>query len=110
MDLLRRYAPPLAALVALLITMQVLDWPGCADEVGHGASAPVADTGGPLPAGGDAGHAGDGTPDCLCHVVFVPAPALPVLGTPVLSEVTLVPFQGGLRAVPLLPPEHVPLA
>lgn len=110
---MRRYCPPLAAVLLVLVTMQVLDWPGCADEIGHVSPTTSADAGATVPLGPNGAngpHQDDGTPDCLCHVVFVPAPTLPAVGAPIFVEIASLPFIDGILSVEELPPDHVPLA
>jgi hypothetical protein len=111
--LLHPYAPPLAAILLVLVTMQVMDWPGCADEIGHASATTAADAGATVPLGpngSDGAHPDDGMPDCLCHVVFVAAPTLPTAGVPTPAEAAFFPVIDGILSVEESPPDHVPLA
>ena len=112
---LRRYCPPLAAILLVLVTMQTFDLPGCADEVRHAAAHAAGsahsdsddrDEGPANPHG----TGGTSLPDCLCHVVFIPGPSVPALGAPALAHLVDPESPAGLSTVFMAPPEHVPIA
>lgn len=110
MNTLRRACPTLAALLIVFVTLQVLDWPGCADEVGHEPTSAQTSSGG---AGSNGASGDEGTasgPDCLCHVVFVSVPVLAPAGTPALAGTPLAEGEETPASVSGDPSDPVPLA
>ena len=120
MTRLRRIVSPLAALLAVLVVVQMTDLVACADE-----AITVADLDGthadqvtlgphPAPAPGEThdehGHDDEFAADCLCHIVFAPTAVVPSgdalrvpeparFGAPVAARPQVEP--SGLDHVPL---------
>ena len=121
MKTLRHYVPAFAALLVVLIAVQATDLVACADEAQAaqhegGTHVDAGNQGAhsaPLPGTehNDSGGDHESPPDCLCHVVFAPLAASPVVGARPAPE----PFDfATVVAAPLevepLGLEHVPLA
>jgi hypothetical protein len=110
---MRRHIAPLAAFLVLIVGAERLDLPGCSDEDPEGTVATSCTSSTSVPAPQDGPHDGgeDGLgADCLCHVVFVPAPAVPVVGAPAASLFTFGSLQKAVPSAAPAPLDHVPLA
>ena len=122
MSTLRRFVPPFAALLAVLVVVQTTDLVACADEAtaaehGETHTDALASGGHPVPAPGDShgdeehGHDEGTFADCLCHVVFAPTGVVPDAGVRPAAEPAAFAYVAD--APPEVEPlglDHVPLA
>ena len=116
MNRLRSIMAPLAAVLLVLVSMQIFDLPGCADEMRDAAAQATSATHTDRQDSGAADRTnhhdpgGSAMPDCLCHVVFVPGVSLPSLNVPTSAYVLLPEPVARLTTVVVAPPEHIPIA
>jgi hypothetical protein len=115
---LRRLAPVLGMLMAVLVFAQVTDLAPCADETPdrHASADYHVDALAPqgahpvqMPGGNhDEGH-DDALADCLCHVVFAPMAALPLVPAQPGHRARYAPWQAAAPDMRARTPDHVPL-